>query len=327
MSAISICGISQEKFTEQTRAGLDAVNGSPVKKKQFDAFIKTQLGLKNSHFLHTCFSTRAPSDDSKTHFSLDKARMLISCIDGDSLDHELEITLLREALIAALTRMNESEVKSVLLSSIDPSDEDNEPYFSEGDATERFIKTLSATGEDDSEENDSYSDFIKMLSGTSEETCKRCSGDLKGGFCEDETCPYSDYMQSVEEDAFYEGRVPDAQRRHEITLSVTSDDGELSEEGDAALYFYTCLSDGTLPDVLTQLEGEGLSCDAGVDSIFEWMTGENAAFDAVLNYCIAGKAAGKENSGYQATLDEDELCNWLKAHAPAMLTRFPELFS
>ena len=166
-----------------------------------------------------------------------------------------------------------------------------------------------------------------MLSGTSEETCKRCSGDLKGGFCEDETCPYSDYMQSVEEDAFYEGRVPDAQRRHEITLSVTSDDGELSEEGDAALYFYTCLSDGTLPDVLTQLEGEGLSCDAGVDSIFEWMTGENAAFDAVLNYCIAGKAAGKENSGYQATLDEDELCNWLKAHAPAMLTRFPELFS
>lgn len=313
MSKTMISGITEDVFCQRTRSALDTLNGNPVKKRQFDAFVTEQLGLKNRHLLSTCFASAqsAPLNtspqDPASRCDREDAILLMDAIASDTMEYDAEVAMLRELLATAVTYLSPDDFETIVKQSVDPSLEENAEILEGGKATGRFIAAH----------------FEKKDAG--EGWCKRGCAPLSGGFCQDETCPYSDYMQSVEEGSYYEGKVPDAQRRHEILLEVVTDDGQVEADADVALYFYKALQDGTLPATLSKLEGEGLSGEAGVDNVFEWMTGEDASLDNLLNYCLAAREAGIEQSGYQATLDAETLKDWLNAHVPGWQGDYPQL--
>jgi hypothetical protein len=305
MSTIRITGITANTFFTRTQAALGPINGSPVTKKhKVTRFLQDQLGLSSENTLSVVFDTPpAPisRDTAATvaTVSNDTISELFSAIQGATLTLEDEIDVCHSLLRGLLTKLSPSELKNSLTSHLDPFEDDvdeDDKVFSESNAVANFVRALPAD----------------------KPTCKRCGSDLIGRFCETDQCPYHDYEQTVPLDSYYTERPDETLIRKPIFMTLESDDMEAAAELDVSAYFYHALDHGTLAEELIILNGEDFQAGGATDTVAQWMREFDSEAERVLSYCEALLENDIEACGFQASIDKDEVRQFLRTVAPTL---------
>lgn len=301
-----ISSISETDFFSQTRQALAIFNGSDVKKdSRVNAFLVTQLALKNEHQYASCFANSNAHSKAMEPNLIAKLHQLIE----EGTETYIEEGLALSRLLVSLVRIadiNETQFKTALLDAFG----DELLSESNSDPEGLIFHNLKAMNA-----------FIDSIDSDTSRTCKKCAFEITaGGFCTNDQCPYEDYPQSMALDEIYDESIPAREIRMEkkripISLSVETDDGEHVIEFSAEDYFFTALKDGTLAQDIAALEGCDFSCDGPVDTVVEFFSdGESKD---LLDYCIADQKLGGE-TGYQATICKKDVRLWLSRYAPEL---------
>lgn len=129
-----------------------------------------------------------------------------------------------------------------------------------------------------------------------ENTCKKCGTRLfLSGFCQDETCPFSDTLQDG------------TGQRDPVMAHVVTDDNQFDFEIDVFEVFAQHHRNGTLTEFIRALNEEGYCCGSATDSILYDLIELTTPvlkrdLDALLSYCEASQL-GVNPIGFSLSVD------------------------
>lgn len=136
--------------------------------------------------------------------------------------------------------------------------------------------------------------------------CQKCGTSLfLSGYCQDETCPFSDIQQ--------DGTNP----RQPVMLQINSDDHQFNFEIDAFEAFAQHARENSLDAFFQQLTDENFSCDIACDSlVYDMATlGHDTIkrdLNAMLAYCESSQV-GQNPIGFSAYLDPEQVKQVVKS--------------
>ena len=150
--------------------------------------------------------------------------------------------------------------------------------------------------------------------------CSRCASDLRiDGYCEDETCPFSDWPQEADIERLCEVSGMDYQlesgltKRIPVCAKVYTDDRNVTVTFDAAPYFHQALLDGKLDQILCELRDCDFAQDYPADDVARFF--EERETEAVFKHVEYLTGLGQV-MGFECELDQEELSEWVATHAP-----------
>lgn len=170
--------------------------------------------------------------------------------------------------------------------------------------------------------------------------CNKCGTTLDAlGYCEDETCPYENWPQKVEESEIESLSTVDIElyynirKRIRVMATCYSDDRVYEAEFDATAYFSDAIKHGQIMQVIDALSGCGWGGDYPSDSIAEFFSDGGKGighedvknmYDHILNKNLA-KAFDADNIGFEVHIDKDSIKSWIEFNYPAIYKNAEEL--
>ena len=152
-------------------------------------------------------------------------------------------------------------------------------------------------------------------------TCQKCVSHLDGQYCSDNTCPYSEWPQSVPIDELQSisseelrskyGLVP----RVRIEAEVHDDDHRMSVNFDAGAWFSQA-SDQEIID-LHETEWRG---DEAADVVALFFEDKNEEIGALMVFCRSTQGT-HHPVGFECSVNEDDAMDWLKHNRPGLWAR------
>ncbi len=149
-------------------------------------------------------------------------------------------------------------------------------------------------------------------------TCQSCGTPLLEGYCQDITCAYSDWPQSIPVADLMTLPAAELTQRYGVTrrLRIEAkvwDDSRVNEAGfDAALWFAQADSSD-----IESLQEIGWSGDYASDAVAEYYDGRHPEVTEVFNYIRAVRNT-RAQTGFECSVDEDSAKAWLKVHRPGV---------
>jgi hypothetical protein len=98
-----------------------------------------------------------------------------------------------------------------------------------------------------------------------------------------------------------------------VPASVHSDDWRFEANFDAAAWMSVAND-----EAIRALHGIGFRGDYAADEVALYFEHTNAEIAAVLEYCRASQAGGREGVGFECVVEEEEAMAWLEQHRPTL---------
>ena len=140
--------------------------------------------------------------------------------------------------------------------------------------------------------------------------CERCGGKLSAGFCSDQTCPFSDHLQTCASSTGTGGECTCGGR---ITAEVHSDDHD-HEVSFTANPWFTQATDNEIRE-LAQCDWGG---DQPADQVALGLEDQNPDIAALMQHCQNNQDR-RDPVGFECHVDKDSAVKWLKVHRPELL--------
>lgn len=154
--------------------------------------------------------------------------------------------------------------------------------------------------------------------GQASPSCAKCGSHLDWGYCSDQTCPYSDWLQSVplvdmETMSWLElAQAYGAAKRLRVGAEVHDDGHHYEVDFDAAPWFAQA-SDQDIR-ALHEIGWEG---DYASDAVAEFFEATHPDIAEVFTFCRATQRT-RSAVGFECSVEGDEAMTWLKYHRPGL---------
>lgn len=161
-------------------------------------------------------------------------------------------------------------------------------------------------------------EIIRRHAGRDDLVCAKCGSALRGDYCSDVTCPYSDWPQRIPLSDLESMGAEDIARRHGVSRRVViearvHDDLLCHDVWFDAVPWFMQASDEAILD----LYEEGWERSEAADAVAEFFESRLPEVARLFAYC-RDSHAGRLHIGFQCEVDRDSAMVWLRQNRPGV---------